>query len=39
MLPAILDNLQADDAWQLDTLIGIDLEERIAADAGLSRTT
>ena len=37
VLPAILDTLQTDDAWQLDTLIGIDLEERIAADAGLSQ--
>ena len=37
VLPAILDNLQSDDAWQLDSLIGFDLEERIAKDAGLSK--
>jgi hypothetical protein len=37
VLPAILDNLQSDDAWQLDSFIGIDLEERIAAEAGLSK--
>lgn len=37
VLPAILDNLQLDDAWQLDSLIGKDLEEQIAADAGLSK--
>ena len=37
VLPAILDNLQADDAWQLDTLIGTALEERIANDAELSQ--
>jgi hypothetical protein len=37
ILPAILDNLQADDAWQLESLIGMDLEDRIATDAGLSK--
>jgi hypothetical protein len=37
VLPTILDNLQLDDAWQLDSLIGMELEERIAADAGLSK--
>jgi hypothetical protein len=37
VLPAILDNLQADDAWQLDTFIGTDLEEQIANDAELSK--
>jgi len=37
VLPAILDNLQSDDAWQLDSLIGMDLEERIAQDTGLSK--
>ncbi len=37
VLPAILDNVQLDDAWQLDSLIGMDLEERIAAGAGLSK--
>jgi hypothetical protein len=37
VLPAILDNLQSDDAWRLDTLIGTDLEEQIAHDAGLSQ--
>jgi hypothetical protein len=37
VLPAILDNLQLDDAWQLDSLIGKDLEEQIATDAGLSK--
>jgi hypothetical protein len=29
--------MQVDDAWQLDSLIGMELEERIAADAGLSK--
>jgi hypothetical protein len=37
VVPAILNNLQLNDAWQLDSLIGMDLEERIAADAGLSK--
>ncbi len=37
VLPAILDNLQVDDAWHLDSLIGMNLEARIAADAGLSQ--
>ena len=37
VLPAILDNLQLHDAWQLNSLIGMDLEELIAADAGLSK--
>ncbi len=37
VLPAIIDNLQLDDAWQLDSLIGSDLEERFAKDAGLSK--
>lgn len=37
VLPAILDDLQVDDAWELDTLIGTDLEARIADDAELSQ--
>lgn len=37
VIPAILDNLQSNDAWQLDSFIGDDLEERIAAAAGLSK--
>ena len=35
--PAILDKLKSDDGWQLDSLIGMELEEQIAADAGLSK--
>lgn len=35
-LPALLDDLQSGDAWQLETLIGTDLEEQIAQDAGLT---
>jgi hypothetical protein len=37
VLPAILDDQQSDDAWTLDSLIGMDLEEQVAADAGLSK--
>lgn len=36
-LPTILDNTQLDDTWQLDSLIGTELEEQIAVDAGLSK--
>jgi len=37
VLPAVLDNLQTDDAWQLDSFIGTELEQQIAADAELSK--
>lgn len=37
VLPAILDNLQTDDAWQLDSFIGTELEEQIATDAKLTK--
>ncbi len=36
-IPAFVASLQFDDSWQLDSLIGTDLEEQIAADAGLSK--
>jgi hypothetical protein len=35
-IPALLADSQLDDSWQLDTLIGTELEVQIAADAGLS---
>jgi hypothetical protein len=38
VLPAILDNLDADDAWQLETFIGTSLEERIAGEANISQS-
>ena len=37
VLPAFIANLQTNDAWRLDTLIGPELEERVAEDAGLSK--
>jgi len=37
VVPAFVADLQSSDSWHLDTLIGMELEERIAADAGLSK--
>jgi type I restriction-modification system DNA methylase subunit len=37
VIPALVASLETDDSWQLDTLIGRELEERVAGDAGLSK--